>query len=253
MKDDVVGITFQHHLLHAVVQDLVGHPAGLFEGQHVAVADRVGVGRRGEADELPAAVAEDHGKAHHLGGLAAKIYGVSGEVHLALFSLFRLEAEVGAAAGPTANRVHVLLQHAVTALVPEGPNLAQDAGGGQVFLDHQLLDQGLESIELRGAPLAGLRSLSEAAHRFDIDAQPVGNRLVAISLGEQAADLLVAVGAFLRFQLLRGVAEPSASIKRQSDDLVDSRSPARINRSSSAGPGLSICRVRGATPCRRRR
>jgi uncharacterized protein YuzE len=51
--------------------------------------------------------------------------------------------------------------------------------------------------------------------------------------------IVVAVGAPLSSQSARGLTEPSASTRRESDDLVESRSGARISRSSGAGLGRS--------------
>jgi hypothetical protein len=123
MKDDALGVTFQDNLFHAVVQDLVRRPAGLFEGQHVTVADRVGVGGLREADELPAAVAEHHREAHHGGRLAAEIHGVIGEIDLSLLALVGLESQVRAAPQGAADGAHVFLQHTVTTRVSEGADL----------------------------------------------------------------------------------------------------------------------------------
>ena len=116
-----------------------------------------------------------------------------------------------------------------------------------------MLDDGLEGIQLGRTRLAFLHALLHATNGFHIDVQLARNGLVALSLGEQAENLLVALGTLLRVQLPRTLAEASASARRDSDDLVDSRSPARICRSLGAGAGRSSWRVRGATPCRMRR
>ncbi|MEK7356183.1 MAG: hypothetical protein AAB250_07015, partial [Bdellovibrionota bacterium] len=59
MKENAVFVALEHHLLHAVVEDLMRNASGRFEGEHVGVADGVSVCVKDEAYELPSAVAED--------------------------------------------------------------------------------------------------------------------------------------------------------------------------------------------------
>jgi hypothetical protein len=53
---------------------------------------------------------------------------------------------MGTASPPAADRAHIVFQHAVTAGISQGPDLAQDADGRKVFLHDQFLDDGLEGI-----------------------------------------------------------------------------------------------------------
>jgi len=158
-----------------------------------------------------------------------------------------------AASRSAADGANVFFEHAVTTLVSQGSDLPQDARSRKIFLHYQFLDDGLVEIQLGGTRLALRGAFLHPAYGFDVDVQLPRNRLVALPLGQQAEDLLVALGALPHFQLSRTLAEASASTRRDSHDLVDSRSPARIRRSSSAGAGRNICRVRGVTPWRIRR
>ena len=112
---------------------------------------------------------------------------------------------------------------------------------------------GLKASSFDGRGWRFLHALLHPADGFDVDVQLPRNRLVALPLGEQAEDLLVALPALPRFQLSRTLAEASASTRRDSHDLVDSKSSVRMRRSSSAGVGRNICKVRGVTPWRMRR
>lgn len=98
LEDDSVLEARDDHLLHPVVENLMGDAAGLLECHHVAVANAVDVGVGQEVDEMPAAEAEDHREADNLGWRLAEGQRVRGKIHLSLLAGLGLEPLVGPAA-----------------------------------------------------------------------------------------------------------------------------------------------------------
>lgn len=216
VKEHALLEALQDDLLHPVVEDFVRGAAGLLEGHHVAVGDAVDVGMKQEVDELPPAEAEDHRETDDLGRCRAQLNRIGRKVDLSLLAWVGLEALMKAAPGRGAKAADVHLEDRVAVRVPDRPNLLEDAHGGELVFEDELLDQRPERVEHRRFLLLrfGVRCQDAPDGSF-VAAHLLGDGAAALTLGPQGEDELVAPAAPLTLLPPSLPLEPSALASRQ--------------------------------------
>ena len=216
VKEHALLEALQDDLLHPVVEDFMRNAAGLLEGHDVAVGDAVDVGVKQEVDELPAAEAEDHREADDLGRGRAQPNRVGRKVDLSLLARARLEALVKAPPRGGAKAADVDLEDRVAVRVPDGLDLLEDADGGELVFEDELLDQGPERVEHRGFRLLrfGMRC-QDATDGALVAADLFGDGAAALTLGPQGEDELVATAASLTLLPPSLALDPSALASKQ--------------------------------------